>query len=167
MVATIGRFAAGVLGATLLLAAPASGSGIVDGVKTVGDLTIYLGIVPAAIVRGHAEAHTEARMHGGVPQARHNVHLVVALFNKSTGARVTDATVVATIVEPVGRHGKQWSVRLQPMTINGALTFGGYTVIEDVADYRVSVEVRRPPGAPRPLAAPARPVLAIFDYTHD
>lgn len=170
MTAIIGyipRFAAGVLGVTLLFAAPASGSGVTDGVKTVGDLTIYLGVVPAAIVRGHAREHVETQMHGGVPKGGHDVHLVVALFNKSSGARVTNATVVATIIEPVGRHGKQWSVRLDPMTINGALTYGGYTRFEDVADYRISVQIERPQGARNPLAVPIRPVTVYFDYTHD
>lgn len=42
---------------------------------------MYLGVLPAAMVRGH-ETHPEARMHGGVPTARHAYHVVAALLER-------------------------------------------------------------------------------------
>lgn len=151
--------------AIALSAAPAD-AGVVDGVRTVGDLTIYLGAVPAAITRGHDAAHTEARMHGGgAAQGPHAVHLVVALFDRRTGARITDASVLARVGE---ERGRQATVRLEPMTVDGALTFGGYTDIRTVADYRIEVEVTRP-GRPQPShpGQPPNPLIARFTYVHD
>lgn len=163
MISMIGRVSChwqAALGLALaVLAAPASRAGVIDGVQTVDSLTIYLGVVPAAVVRGHAQEHPETRMHGGVPgRSIHNVHLVVALFDKVTGARITNAIVGAHIIEPGGKHGKQWSIPLEPMTVNGAQTFGGYTAFEQVADYRIGVRVQRPR---------RQPVTANFTYAHD
>ena len=35
--------------------------------KTAGGLAVYLGVVPAEIVKGHPPGHTEGAMHGGPP----------------------------------------------------------------------------------------------------
>ena len=33
--------------------------------RVVGDVQIYMGILPAELVRGHLQGHTENSMHGG------------------------------------------------------------------------------------------------------
>lgn len=149
-----------------LLAAPAY-AGVIDGVHKTGDLTIYLGAVPAAVTRGHDPAHTEERMHGGAAaQSPHAVHLTVALFNTRTGRRITNAAVIARISE--GRNGKPATVRLTPMTINGALTFGGYAEIRSAADQQIDVVVTRPrPPQPSHPPQPPNPLTARFTYVHD
>ncbi|WP_447954012.1 hypothetical protein [Sphingopyxis chilensis] len=131
------------------LAAPASQAGVTKGPQTVNGLTIHLGIVPAAVARGH----------GGVPdRSMHNVHMVVAVFNALTGARITNATVVVHIIEP---GGKQWSVPLEPMTVNGTLTYDGYATFVKASDYWIGVQVQRPPHTRQ------HPVTAHFTYAHD
>ncbi len=149
----------------VLLAAPAS-AGVVDGVHTVGDITVYLGAMPAAIVRGHSPDHPEASMHGGVPApGAHAVHLVVAVFRTFGGQRVTDATVTARIFEA---RGKTWTVPLAPMTINGALTYGGYASLRSVNDYRIDIVVARPQPAAQPYQVRRpNPLIAYFTYAHD
>jgi len=175
MMATTGRTVHGVLTAISLagvLFTPAtSNAGVVDGVQTADGLTIYLGVVPAAIVRGHPLDHPEAQMHGGAPGSSHSMHIVAAVFDKASGARITKANVVAHILEP---GGIQRSVRLQPMTVAGALTFGGYTTFARGIDYRIGIRVDRPPHmqpsqqahVPHAMHRVAS-VAAHFTYTHD
>jgi hypothetical protein len=140
-----------------LCASPPALADVIDGVKTVQGLKIYLGAVPAAIVRAHSSGHAEVQMHGGVPAlGQHAVHLVVAVFDAATGARITRANVAADIIED---GGKRWSIMLKPMTIEGALTFGGYAALPRAADYQIHVRVTR--------ARPSQPAVAQFTYAHD
>lgn len=151
------KFVAG--GIALALAATPSTAGVVDGVKTVDDLKVYLGVVPAALVRGH-KAELMTAVHGGLPaNSIHNMHLLVAVFNKDTGARLRGIRVVARIH---GTNQNRWSVALKPMTVNGALTFGGYTNLGAEEDVMISVDVIRPSRSPR-----HRMTTAQFEYNHD
>lgn len=148
------------LAAALALAAPAS-AGVVGGVRTVDGLTVYLGVVPAAVTRRHAPQHAgETTMHGGVAKPSiHDVHLLVAVFNKTTGERLRNVAVTARI-HAAGRN--LGTVRLTPMTVNGALTYGGYASIGLKDDVMISVDIRRPGRTPRTSI-----VTAQFDYVHD
>ena len=76
MVARIWRRCTGVLIAMALALGPALAD---DGYRSVDGLAVYLGIVPAAVVRGHPTAHAESSMHGGAGTARHQQHIVVAV----------------------------------------------------------------------------------------
>lgn len=62
--------------------------------KTAGGMTVYVGIVPAEIVKGLGK---ELPMHGGVPKGAHQYHLVAAVFDAAGGARLADAAVNAQI----------------------------------------------------------------------
>lgn len=147
-----------ILAAFLAFAAPA-GAGVVNGVKTVDGLTVYLGVVPAAVTRAHAPQHPERTMHGGISRSTiHDVHLLVAVFNAANGRRVKDVAVAARI--HAGKNS--WAVPLSPMTINGALTYGGYTSIGLEDDVMISVDIRRPGRTPRTSI-----VTAQFAYVHD
>lgn len=143
----------------LALALPAS-AGVVDGVRTVDGLTVYLGVVPAAVTRAHPPGHTERTMHGGMARpGMHDVHLVVAVFNKSTGERLSNVTVTARIH---GTNRNRWAVPLTQMTVNGALTYGGYTSLGAEQDVMISVDIRRPGQTLRTST-----VTAQFEYAHD
>ena len=135
-------------------------AGLRDGSQTVDGLTVYLGVVPASISRGHAPAHVEAKMHGGVPAASlHNVHIVAAVFDAASGKRRTDVRVMARLH---GRGTKQWTIPLTSMTIDGAKTYGGYTSIGWVDDLMISIDVIRPNRTPR-----TRTTTMQFQYAHD
>ena len=134
---------------------PAS-AGVVDGVKTVDDLTIYLGVVPAAIVRGH-KAELAAAVRGGLPRSSlHNIHLVAAIFDKTSGARVRHVRVRARIH---GSNRNRWTLPLNPMPVDGAMSFGGYTNLGAEEDLMISIDVIRP--------GRQRATTAVFDYRHD
>jgi len=61
---------------------------------------ICLGIVPAAIVQGHPPEHPERKMHGGVARGRSQQHVMVAVFEAATGARIDSAVVAAFTYTP-------------------------------------------------------------------
>jgi hypothetical protein len=149
----------------LALAPTPSSAGVVDGVKTVDDVTIYLGVVPAAIVRGH-KAELDAAVRSGLPRSSaHNVHIVVAVFNKASGARLENIQVRARIQEvsaPHGRRPRSRTLPLQPMRVNGVLTFGAFTNLGSGQDATFMIDVIRPSRAPR-----HRMTTAGFEYSHD
>jgi len=60
------------------------------------------------------------------------------------------------------------------MTVEGALTYGGYTTFARGIDYRIGIRVERPPHMPpQPMQHLPHPmhrvasVTAHFTYTHD
>lgn len=146
--------------AALFLPSSASQAGIIDGARTVDDLVIYLGVVPAAVSRGHQADHPERTMHGGVARVTtHDVHLVVAVFRKGNGQRVANASVTARVQS----HGSgPRTVRLEPMTINRALSYGGYVSLANYENATITIAVTRPN-----LAPAIRTKTAVFDYAHD
>lgn len=126
-------FAAVALG---LAAAAANAGGyqqVVDGVA------IYFGIVPAELVRGHPPAHPESEMHGGVPVGEN--HVMVALFNDKTGARLTNVKVTARIT---GKGGLDVEKPLKAMVIAGSQTYGNYFNMPGAGPYRIEITIRRP-----------------------
>lgn len=112
-----------------------------DYYKSVGGYAIYLGILPAQIVRGHSREHPEGKMHGGAPAGRIQYHLVVAIFDVAGGVRVEDAQVTAR----VGELGlAQVEKRLEPMPIAGAMSYGNYFPMAAPGPYRIDVRVWHP-----------------------
>ena len=118
-------------------------------VQTADGLTVYIGLLPAAIIKGYPEA----MMHGGKPSGRDEFHLVVAVFDAASGQRVSDATVSARVAE-AGLTGQ--TKPLAPMPIAGVVTYGGFFTLPPMARYMVRIVVTRPGGSP-----------ATFDFTYD
>jgi hypothetical protein len=113
-----------------------------DGYRAAGGLAVYFGVVPASVVRGHPPGHTEGTMHGGAEQGSHQKHLVVAVFDAATGARIENAQVVASI-EGLGHVGRQ-RVELEPMAIAGTITYGGFVNFPGNDQYRIQVDITVP-----------------------
>lgn len=125
------------LGFAVLLAAPARA----DHSRSVGGHTVYLGVVPAEIVRGHDPGHPERLMHGGVHHRRGQYHVMVVIFEDASGKRVTDAHVVARVSEPgLAPLQKQ----LEPMAIAGAMSFGNYFSMGGPGPYSIKVAFELP-----------------------
>lgn len=143
LVVTIGLLAAGAAGAA-------------EYAKTVGGYAIYIGILPAQIVQGHPGEHAERKMHGGAPSGgHHQYHVVIALFDAASGARVEDAKVTAKVGElgltPVEK-------RLEPMLIAGAMSYGNYFAMPPPGPFRIDVRVAR--------VGAGTPVDATFVHSH-
>ncbi len=115
--------------------------------QVVGGVAIYLGIMPAELVRGHPPAHPESGMHGGVPVGEN--HLTVALFDDKTGERITRAEVSATITGPDNFKAAK---KLEPMIIAGSATYGNYFSMPGPGPYRIVLHIQAP-GAGRSIEA--------------
>jgi len=113
-----------------------------DGYETADGLAVYLGIVPAAVVRGHPANHVEGSMHGGTSAGWHEQHVVVAVFDAESGVRIDDASVVMT-VSGLGHIGTK-QVALEPMTIAGTVTYGGFVDFAGSDRYDIVVDINVP-----------------------
>ena len=123
---------------------------VLEPLQKVDGLAVYLGVVPAQIVRGHPTGHTETGMHGGPPQHDPDTyHVVVALFDEASGTRIEDADVSAA-VSGLGHVGTR-RIRLEPMSIAATVTYGGFVQMPPRDRYTISLEVHR-----QGTAAPAR-----------
>jgi hypothetical protein len=94
-------------------------------------------------------------MHGGVPGGVHEHHLVVAIFDAATGARVADAAVRAQ-VSGVGLAGS--SKTLEAMQIAGTTTYGAFFDLPGADLYTIKVTIARP--------GSQHPVAVTFKYDH-
>jgi hypothetical protein len=116
-----------------------AGAAVDDNPKTAGGLAVYLGVLPAAMIHGPEKA-----MHGGVPSGRRSYHIVVAVFDATTGARVKDAVVEARVAE-LGFAGI--TRQLEPMLIADTVTYGNYFELSGEANYRIYLSITRPGSA--------------------
>ena len=119
--------------------------------KTASGLTVYIGVVPAEIVKGQHPAGPQ--VHGRVPKGAHEYHVVAAVFDTASNARVTDATVKAK-VSGLGLSGPEKA--LEPMKIADTVTYGAFfNLVPDL--YTIKLTVERLGG---------RPVSLEFKYDH-
>ncbi len=124
-----------------LVAVPAVSAATASEHRVVDGVSIYLGIVPAEIVRGHPRGHPESEMHGGPQAGEHVFHLIIALFDEQTDKRISDARVSASVSE-INHPGSQRT--LEPMLIAGTIAYGNYFDLPGSGPYRIVVQIRRP-----------------------
>jgi len=123
--------------------------------RMIGGLTVYLGVVPAEIVRGPSPHSAERPMHGRVAKGPHEYHVVVAIFDAATGARISDATVTAQ-VSGLGLAGTR--KKLDPMEISKTVTYGAFFHLPGRDLYTVKLAVER--------SGSNRTVTVDFKYDH-
>jgi len=116
--------------------------------KLAGGLAVYIGVVPAEIVRGHSSQHAEKTMHGGAPKGAHQYHVVAAVFDAASGVRVSDAAVTAQI-SGIGLSGTK--KKLDPMEIASTVTYGGFFDLPGRDLYTIGLTIERP-GQPKPVS---------------
>ena len=124
-------------------------------VKTSGGLTVYLGIVPAEIVKGPPPHSAERPMHGRVPRGPHEYHVVAAIFDAASGTRVSDASVSAQLFG-VGLSGERKN--LESMQLSGTTTYGAFFSLPGRDLYMIRLAIVRP-GVPQS-------VTINFRYDH-
>ncbi|WP_068803712.1 hypothetical protein [Immundisolibacter cernigliae] len=114
-------------------------------------LVVYFGVMPAEVVRGHPLAHPESQMHGRGHESPGEKHVVIALFDAATGARITDATVSARVV------GSAAPARaLERMTVAGATSYGNYLPLAGTGSRQIRIEITRP--------GQGKTAVVTFDY---
>ncbi len=114
--------------------------GAEDNTLTADGILAYLGVLPAAIVRGHPRSHPEGAMHGGSPDGRHQYHVILALFDAASGDRIETAQVALTIMG-LGHTGGT-RLDLEPMTIADTVTWGTFVELPGRDLYEMTFEVR-------------------------
>jgi hypothetical protein len=119
--------------------------------KVAQGLGVYLGILPAGMVKG-----PKAIMHGGAPRGQHEYHIIIAVFDAATSERVENAKVTAT-VSGLGHVGQN-TLELEPMAIAGTVTYGGFVDLRGNDRYDIAVDI----------SVPGRnaPVRVSFTYEH-
>ena len=105
-------------------------------VQTASGMTVYIGLIPAAIIK----QHPEVMMHGGKPSGVNEFHLTVAVFDAANGERISDATVTAAVAE-VGLAGEART--LEHMQIAGMTTYGEFVSMRPMAHYDIRITVTR------------------------
>jgi hypothetical protein len=105
--------------------------------QTADGLVFHYGVVPAGVVRTYPAGRAERNMHRTSSSGR---HIVLALFDASTGERVAAAQVIAAVT-PLG--GATTRKRLEPMTVGGVASFGNYFALTGPDTYRIAFEVER------------------------
>ena len=123
--------------------------------KVVGGFSIYLGIVPAEIVKGHAQPHPEANMHGGAKASRDTHHVMVSIIDDKSGKQVSDAAVEARVGEIGLASVKK---KMEPMKIADSMTYGNYFPMIGRGLFKIDVEIRLP--------TESRQLKAVFYFTH-
>ena len=118
-------------------------------------MELFYGVMPAEIIRGHPNEHSERKMHGGVPRGSGQHHLIVSLFDVKTGQRIENAQVSARIGE-LGLTPQ--SKKLEPMQLAGTVTYGNFFAMTSPGPYRIEIDVRR--------HGELKPALAVFEYRH-
>jgi len=119
-------------------------------------LAVYLGVLPAAMVKGHDPGHAESTMHGGAPAGSHEYHLLGAVFEESSGLRIVDAEVIATITG-LGHVGGT-RLHLEPMRIDDTVTYGNFINFPGADLYTIKLSVRRHDAS--------HPIAFEFSYDH-
>ncbi len=109
--------------------------------KTVDGMVVYFGAVPAEIIKGHPSRHPEQTMHGGSHSGQHEYHLMIAIFDSATGARISDAMVTASVFG-LGLAGA--TKALEPMSIADTVTYGEFFDLPGADLYTIRLTIERP-----------------------
>ncbi|MFZ5657301.1 MAG: hypothetical protein ACOY37_09650 [Pseudomonadota bacterium] len=140
----------------LLAALPAAAAPRAGGpVQTVGEYTLYFGVLPSAITQGTPHSAGPKDAHG-LPRADFNLehHFLVVVERTRDGVRPRDAVVTVSV--PIA--GSTVTRTLSPMPINGLMSYGTVFVLPRAARYVFDTTVRIP--------GRAAPLHARFVYAH-
>jgi hypothetical protein len=125
---------------TLVAFSTASSTAHLGQTQTVNGLTVYLGVLSAKVLRQHPDRypyHEQAK----VPSGRDIHHVMLALFDKTSGKRITDAVVKAWVA-PLALGGP--TKPLDPTLVAGELTYCNYFRISPLDTTVIQAEIRRP-----------------------
>ena len=132
-----------------------SGSGATTGqdYRVVADTKLDFGVVSASAMRGRAQDYPPS-VYGTVPSLPDHYYVTVAAFDARSGQRIADAVVKARVSGAAGAGREQ---TLKPITVGGAVSYGGYFPMAGGGPYKVAVHVIRP--------GSSAPVDAQFQYS--
>jgi hypothetical protein len=107
--------------------------------KHADGLAVYLGVLPAQLLRGPSESHLTT-MHGGMPSSSGTHHVLVGVYDERSGKQLDRATVEATVV-PFGLGGTRRT--LEPMNIGATTTYGNFFPMSVPGPYTIRISIRQ------------------------
>jgi hypothetical protein len=108
--------------------------------QVVDGLRFDYGVVPRETVNEHPSDHPERTMHqGGAPSGSDSYHVVLAIFDAKTGARIKDADVTLELSGP-GHGVGRVTMPLESMAQVADVTYGGYVSLPASAKYRLTFD---------------------------
>ena len=110
-----------------------------DRSQVVDGLRFDYGVTQSDTVRAHPSDHPEGAMHQGPPAAPDSYHVVLALFDVKSGARIKDADVTLELSGP-GHGVGRVTMPLEPMAQVADVTYGGYVSLPASAKYRLTFD---------------------------
>ena len=128
-----------------------------DHSKTADGLTVYLGVVPAEIVKGpptHVLLSKGPHDYQVSSKSPHDYQIVAAIFDAASGERVSNVVVTAE-VSGLGLSASQ--KQLEPMQMAGTATFGGFFDLPGSDLYTLKLTVER---------SGTSPAVLEFKYDH-
>jgi hypothetical protein len=128
-----------------------------DESKTAGGLTVYLGVVPAEIVKGpptHVLLSKGPHEYDIMSKSPHDYQIVAAIFDAASGERVSHVIVTAEVFG-LGLSGSK--KQLEPMQIAGTAAYGGFFDLPGSDLYTVKLTVER---------SGTNPAVLQFKYDH-
>ncbi len=111
--------------------------------KTVGGVVVYLGMMPAAVLRQHPDDYPAHEVRK-IPSGKHVHHVMLVLFDRPGGKRITNAVVTARVA-PLALAGS--TKPLDPMMVAGVLTYCNYFSVSPSDTTVIRAEIRRPDAA--------------------
>jgi hypothetical protein len=128
-----------------------------DQSKTAGGLTVYLGVVPAEIVKGppsHVLLSKGPHDYQVSSKSPHDYQIVAAIFDATSGERVSNVVVTAEVSGLGLSGGKK---QLEPMQIAGTANYGGFFDLPGSDLYTLTLTVER---------SGINPAVLEFKYDH-
>ncbi len=116
--------------------------------QTVNGLDVYLGVVSVEVLRQDPDRYPY-HVRTKLPSGTDMYHVMLALFDRASGARITDAAVKARVA-PLALGGP--TRPLEPILVAGALTYCNYFRISPSDTTVIQAEIRWP-GAARVVRA--------------
>ena len=118
-------------------------------VKTVGGTEIYLGVLPAEVLRSFPKDSVERSMHGGVPSGAGYYHVNVSVLDAASKAPISGAKVEIKVDE----QGLSSETKaLLPMTTGSIPSYGNYIKLKGKTQYAFTVKIQKP-DSPQPVEA--------------
>lgn len=118
--------------------------------KTVDGMEIYLGLLPAEVMRAAPAGSAERTMHGGVPSGSGYFHVNVSVFDAASKSPVGGAKVSLRVEQLDGSGATK---ALEPVALNNVPGYGNYVRLRRNTQYVLIVRVQKPD---TPRAAEAR-----------
>ena len=103
-------------------------------------LVAYMGITPAEVIRKHPDQYPQ-HARDEVPSGKNEYHVLLALFDSSSGERIIDADIEVRVF-PIGLAGVK--KHLYPMSVAGEITYCNFFEMSPTDVYVIRAQVHRP-----------------------